>query len=152
MERRRFRGEKGIALVEFALITPFLAMLAFATIDIGRVYTMQHRLANAAREGAAFAQYYPGYVSSSGVCADPDNIRFHALSEDDGVTRGFTVAVKNMTTGATISGPCTTSGITGGTRVKVTVSSTFTPLTPFAKVFVGATKTIKKSDEVIVQG
>jgi hypothetical protein len=140
-------------MVEFAFLMPFLAILVFATIDMGRVYTLQHRLANAAREGASFAQYFPGKVSSSGVCADPENIRYHALNEDGGVAAGFTVTVTNMTTNATVTGPCLASGaIAAGTRLKVTVSATFTPATPIAKPFVGTSKTIKRSSEVVVQG
>ena len=152
MKRWRSRGETGVALVEFALILPFLALLAFATVDLGRVYTLQHRLANASREGAAFAQYYPGKVSNSGVCADPNNIRYRALSEDGGTAAGFVVTVTNAATGASIAGPCTTTGIAPGTRLKVTVQAEFVPVTAVAKPFVGPSKTIKRSTEVVVQG
>ena len=139
--------------MEFALLLPFLALLAFGTVDFGRVYTLQHRLANAAREGAAFAQYFPAQVANTGVCADPDNIRYHALSEDSGVTAGFTVTVTNVTTGVALSNTsCATSGIAAGTRIRVTVSSTFIPLTVVAKRFVSSPMTIKRSAEVVVQG
>jgi Flp pilus assembly pilin Flp len=149
--RKTHKDERGLALVEFALILPFLALLTFATIDLGRVYSLQHRLANGAREGAAFAQYFPGYVSSSGVCADPDNIRYRSLNENGGAST-FTVTVTNVTTGATITGPCTTWGITPGTKVKVTLSGSFTPLTPFARQFIGSPATIRRSEQVVVQG
>ena len=137
--------------MEFALFVPFLAMLCLGTVDLGRVYSLQHRLANASREGAVFAQYFPGQVSTTASCADPDNITYHALGEDQGSTSGFTVTVTNVTTGAAVTG-CATSGITGGTRLKVTVSSTFTPLTPFASRFTGSPAPVKKSTEVVVQG
>ena len=145
------RSERGIALVEFALLMPFLALLTFATIDLGRVYALQHRLANGAREGAAFAQYFPGYVSSSGVCVDPDNIHYRALNENGGAS-AYTVTVKNVTTGADITAACTTSGIAPGTKVKVTLSGTFVPLTPFARQFVGSPATVRRSAQIVVQG
>jgi len=145
------RDQRGLALVEFALLLPFLALLTFATIDLGRVYRLQHRLANGAREGAAFAQYFPGYVSNSGVCADPDNIHYHSLNESGGPST-YTVTVTNMTTGATITGPCTTSGIAPGTKVKVTLSASFSPLTPFARQFIGSPATIRRSAQIVVQG
>jgi Flp pilus assembly protein TadG len=152
MQSERLRGQRGVAMAEFALIMPFLALLTFATVDLGRVYTLQHRLANAAREGAIFAQFYPGQVSSTGTCADPNNIVYHALGEDSGTTRGFTVTITNVTTGTAITGPCVTSGITPGTKLKVTVAGTFTPLTFFARQFVGSPATIRRSAQVVVQG
>jgi hypothetical protein len=126
-------------------------MLCLATVDLGRVYSLQHHLANASREGAVFAQYFPGQVSASGACADPDNITYHALGEDGDGKSDFTVMATNVGTGAVIAG-CTTSGIAGGTRVKVTVSSPFTPLTPFASMFTGTPATVRRSTEVVVQG
>jgi hypothetical protein len=152
MALRRRRDERGMALAEFALLVPFLALLTLATIDLGRAYRLQHQLANASREGAAFAQYFPGQVSSSGLCTDPDNIRYHALGEDSSASSGFTVTVTNMATGLAITGPCITSGIAPGTKVKVTVSGTFTPLTPFGKQFVGSPATLRKSTQIVVQG
>ncbi|HZN13538.1 MAG TPA: TadE family protein [Acidimicrobiales bacterium] len=149
---RRARGERGAALVEFALIAPFLAILSLASIDLGRAYSLQHRLANASREGAAFAQYFPGQISSTATCVDPENIRYHALGEDGGVAAGFSVTVTNVDTGSTINGPCTLTGIAPGTRVKVTVTGTFRPVTPFGKQFVGSPATLRKSTQVVVQG
>ena len=154
MKARRLRGEKGVVLVEFALLMPFLAILVFATIDIGRVYTLQHRLANASREGAAYAQYFPGKVSTAGSCPDPDNIRYHALSEDAGGAANFTVTVAKVVAGvpdAPVTG-CALTGITPGTRLKVTVSSQFSALTPIANQFVHSPATIRRSTEVVVQG
>jgi hypothetical protein len=158
MKARRRRGESGVVLVEFALLMPFLAILVFATIDIGRVYTLQHRLANASREGAAYAQYFPGKVAPAGsLCPNPDNIRSHALGEDGGVAANFTVTVAKLTvlgdtiTETPITG-CALTGIDPGTRVKVTVSKQFSTLTPIANQFVHSPAWIRQSTEVVVQG
>ncbi|MBA3652661.1 MAG: pilus assembly protein [Actinobacteria bacterium] len=155
MNLGRCRGERGVVLAEFALIVPFLALMTFATIDLGRVYTLQHRLANGAREGAVFAQYFPWHVSNASgaaVCADPDNVKYHALNEDRGTTSGFTVKVTNVATGAEITDACTAPGPAVGTTIKVTVTGDFTPLTFFAKQFIGSPAKIRESAVVVVQG
>src|SRR5947208_11753700 len=57
MIRRKFnlRSERGAALVEFALVVPFLMMIMCATIDFGlAVYTLAN-LTTAVREGGRFA-------------------------------------------------------------------------------------------------
>jgi Flp pilus assembly protein TadG len=52
---RLFRSERGAALVEFALVVPFLIMIMCATIDFGlAVYTLNN-LTAAVREGGRFA-------------------------------------------------------------------------------------------------
>lgn len=149
------RTERGLAMVEFALVLPFLALLIMATIDMGRVYALQHRLANAAREGAVYGQFFPARVTNSGSCVDPENIPYHALQEDNGSASSFTITVTNLTTSGTVTG-CTLEGVSGsimpGTRLKVTASASFTALTPFAKQFIGSPATIKQSTEVVVQG
>jgi Flp pilus assembly protein TadG len=157
MTSRRRRTERGAALAEFALVVPFLVLVVMGTIDFGRSYTFQNRLINAAREGAAFARYYPAQVSNSGACADPENITYKALGEDAGSAAGFTVSVTNVDTGAAIAGPCIQPGGVGavspGTRIKVTVSGVFTPMTPIARPFIGGSSmTIRRSAEVVVEG
>jgi Flp pilus assembly protein TadG len=150
------RTERGLALVEFALLLPFLAMLTLTTIDLGRAYTLQHKLANAAREGAAFAQYFPGRVTNTGssLCTDPNNIRYHVNGENTSAS-AFTLTVTNMTSSAVVSG-CTGEGLTTsiapGSRLRIQTQASFTPLTPFAKAFVGNTPTLTRKTDVIVQG
>ncbi len=48
-------GVRGQALIEFALIIPFLFFLALGLLDIGRGYFVNHSILNAAREGARTA-------------------------------------------------------------------------------------------------
>ena len=51
----RRRRERGAALVECALVVPFLALLVLGTVEIGRLTRSQLALAQAAREGAQSA-------------------------------------------------------------------------------------------------
>jgi Flp pilus assembly protein TadG len=140
--RRTRRDESGVAAIEFALLLPFLALLVFGTVDVGRAYLIHEQMKNAAREGAAFAQNNPlaQWDDSSGSCTNPNNISYKANAENGG-----TALTIQVTVGSTVYGP-NTSG-TGhlicdvldsppgpGTNVTVKTSKTFTPLTPFIKL------------------
>lgn len=130
---------------------PCLAMVIFGAIDLGRVYRLQSQLKNASREGAAFAQFYPGQVATTGVCADPNNLRFAALQEEAAVGSKFTVTATNLATSQQISG-CNTTTVSPGTRVQITVSSPFRVLTPLVSAWTGSTIDVKARTTVVVQG
>lgn len=51
----RRRGERGVALVECALVLPFLLLLVMGIAEVGRMTRSQFALAQAAREGAQAA-------------------------------------------------------------------------------------------------
>jgi Flp pilus assembly protein TadG len=148
---RTKRSERGTALVEFALVLPFLAMLVFGTIDFGRAYRLENRLKNAAREGGRLAQISPLAVTNTGTCADPANITYAALHEEASAASGYTVTVTRLDTNATVTG-CSSSTLTGGTHVLVTVSAPFKVSTPFIGAIVGSTLTVSGKQEVVVQG
>jgi Flp pilus assembly protein TadG len=150
--RRRGAGEAGAALVEFALLVPFLALLVFGTIDLGRVFSQQNRLRNAAREGGLYAQYFPTQVTNTGACTDPNNITYKALQEDSGAASNFSVSVTNADAGSGIAG-CRTVTVSPGTHVKVTAArANFPILTPFIGAFIGNSVTLHGTAEVVVQG
>ncbi|WP_028571499.1 TadE/TadG family type IV pilus assembly protein [Desulfonatronum lacustre] len=48
-------GEQGVALIEFALILPLLALLAFVVIDFGRLFHARLIVTNVSREGGSIA-------------------------------------------------------------------------------------------------
>lgn len=52
---RSRRGERGAALVECAIVVPFLALLVMGSVEMGRMTRSQLALAQAAREGAQSA-------------------------------------------------------------------------------------------------
>ncbi len=60
---RRFKtlatGSEGAALVEFAIIMPFLVVMAVGIFDFGSVYVLKDHLTQAAREGARIAVSEP---------------------------------------------------------------------------------------------
>lgn len=53
--KRFCKNEKGQALVEFALVLPFLLVILFGIIDFGWIYYNQLAISNSAREGARYA-------------------------------------------------------------------------------------------------
>lgn len=77
------RVHRGQALVEMALILPMLLLLAFGTIDLGRVFYFQEAITNSARAGARYGSTHP---------TDTAGIRSHALDEASGIN-GITVNV-----------------------------------------------------------
>lgn len=155
MQRGRGRrgGSEGVALVEFALALPLLAILVFGTIDLGRAYLTWVRVKNAAREGAAYAQYFPGRVAPVGsACADPDNITHRARAEGSNDT-AITVSVRKQD-GSQLTG-CSTSGSglpSPGESVTVTATKPFTVITPIVQVIVGSPVNVRASVTVEVLG
>ncbi|HEX9180374.1 MAG TPA: TadE family protein, partial [Burkholderiales bacterium] len=51
----RRRGQRGQALVEFALILPLLMLVLFGIVEFGRAWNAKQVLTDAAREGARLA-------------------------------------------------------------------------------------------------
>lgn len=56
---KRGTGERGAALIEFALLLPLLLMLLLGIVSVGIAYNHQITLTHAARESARFAATLP---------------------------------------------------------------------------------------------
>jgi Flp pilus assembly protein TadG len=140
----RLLGERGAVMAEFALMLPFLAVIVFGTIDVGRAFTLKNSLTNMARQGAEVARANPYNLST----ACTPSITTVARREDTTVTNA-TVTVVNVSTGAVMtSSPCNTP-YTPRTRVRVRVSAPMLLLTPFVPTEDGGTITIANSVEVL---
>jgi Flp pilus assembly protein TadG len=148
---RRLRfGDGGAALVEFALLLPFLAILVFGVIDVGRLYGAWNETKNAAREGAAYAQVFPNQQRDyGGLCASPNNAEAKVKQElgDAAVSGTLTV---------TFSPPVTTcdpssGGLAPGTKITVKVSRQMTLITPLVRRLLG-TPTVTAQVAATVQG
>jgi hypothetical protein len=157
-ERRAHPCERGSAVVELALVLPFVTVLVLGTVDLGRVFRLQNRLVNSAREGGMFAQFRPLNVNSG--CEGGQNIVDRAVGEDAGLAAlpAFRIEVLKKDVGTGSLTPyvgCRTTpsvGVAPGDSVVVRVSAGFSPLTPVVSALVGSTITLTGSQEVVVQG
>ena len=155
---RRRSGERGTPIVEFALVMPLLALLVLGTVDLGRVFRLQSRLTNSAREGGVFAQFRPASVNAG--CDGGQSIVDRVLDEDAGLATvpGFDIDVlkKDAATGGltAYAGCGTTSSVSvaPGDVVVVRVRASFSPLTPLVSALVGSTVTLTGRQEVVAQG
>ena len=157
--RRRSEPEqRGSAVVELALVLPFVALLVLGTVDLGRVFRLQNRLTNSAREGGALAQFRPGSVDVG--CDGRRNITERALDEDAGLTAlpdlRVEVLKKDVATGGLTryTGCQTTSSasVAPGDVVVVRVRAAFSPLTPLVSALIPSPVVVTGSQEVVVQG
>ena len=132
-EGRIRRDQRGVALVEFALLLPFIALIVFGTVDLSRGFTQQNRLKNASREGAAVARLRPNQLTCAG------GIKEQVESEDAGLASlsGWSVTVLRES-GASVPQSCA-SPLPAGLKVPAgeTVIVRVTANLPLASPFVG---------------
>lgn len=147
--RRRRRGERGVALVEFAIVAPLLAVVVFGVIDVGRAYKTQAQLRNAAREGAAFGRNYPSNVEG---CASGGSIKDVTIAEDTDASPDFEVHVYNAS--GTELAACTRTADTPdpGEDIVVETSTTFDVVTPLVGLFVGDPINMRARARAVVVG
>jgi len=113
---------------------PFLALVVFGTVDLGRAYQLRNRLTNAAREGAFYGQFH---------ACDTSGIQAAAADEDPDLPAEGGYAVSTTTTACPAP---------GGSDLTVTASAEMDILTPLVAVFTGGTVTVSGSSTVVVQG
>lgn len=130
--RRSARGpgvaRKGVAAVEFAVVSPILFMLLLGMVEMGRALMVQQVLTNASREAARVA-----IVSSASAS-------------------GVTTAATNYTTNARVNGATATvspdpTAALPGTTLTVTVSVPYGSVTwvPLPKYLANAQLTASSS-------
>ena len=157
LRRRRKAGDRGVALIEFALVLPLLALITFGVLDLSRAYQLQNRLRNAAREGASFAQYFPEKRVAACGTGIGDSIEEKSTNEDEelGGVDGFDVRSFRIDSGGseTEYSTCQTqSTFSAGDRVRVEVSAKYEILTPLIAAVTGqSTYTLTGSSQVRVQ-
>jgi len=62
---KKTRKERGVELLEFALVLPFLLLLLVGTIEFGRAFYSYHILSKAVRDGARYLA--TSRISSTGT-------------------------------------------------------------------------------------
>ena len=130
--RRRFRGvrgfrsERGAALVEFALVVPFLMLMMCATIDFGlAVYTLNN-LTAAVREGGRYAAVIEKPIWQNTPAVAQDSVRNRVYNYIVGMNNGLTAAQTKAL--ITVSSP---DAVTKNITVQIT-GYPYRPVTPLA--------------------
>jgi Flp pilus assembly protein TadG len=108
-------GQEAAELVEFALVLPFVLVIAIAIIDFGRAYNLKQIMNNAARDGARFA------ASQSSNFADLSDT---SCSSGPASVCAIRDVVQNYVTNARVTSTCTLdTGPTAGTFPQWTFTS-----------------------------
>lgn len=152
-------------LVELALAVLPISMLAFGSVDLGRGYTLQTHLRNAARAAAGFVRSLPTQVaptpdpSGAGTCANPNNAQYQAANEEgptgsEVLPPGAVVTITDVTRGFTITGcgpDYASPPVVGpGDVLQVDVSAPFTLISPLIGAAVGSV-TVHGTVQVVAQ-
>lgn len=139
---KRTPNERGATLVEFAIIVPLLLLLLFGIIEFGRIITEFTTIRTAAREGARFATTVettggvPNYRNCSGIIAAANSKLVI------GTIESISVEWTDLAPGHTHA-PCTDTvsnnpgpnAVVSGTKVQVTVTSSFDSVVPIMEIF-----------------
>ena len=139
---RRLSGERGTALVEFALIAPVLFLVLFGMLDFGKAFNYWNVAQQMANEGARLAA-----VNSAGpwTCPDlspagslPDYIKCQAVTGE--LKDGGTFWLPNPARVCVQPAPGASSPPVAGDPIRVTVTATYNWL-PLVAQKIGATQT-----------
>ncbi len=125
-ERRRGerrRGERGQGLVEFSLAITIFLVLVMGVVDLGRAVYQLNGVTETARTLARVASVHPGATLGDSTEAAA------ALAAQRGVVPGLDTPTYTCVDldGSSVSGACRP-----GDWVRVSVDSTFIPVTPLA--------------------
>ena len=136
--QKRRRGERGAALVEFALAVPLLLVVIAGIVDFGFAFQRYEVITNAAREGARMATL-PGYTDTA-VDSYVRQYVQKGLSLSDSAmstvmpTGSVTVSYADLTVPAAVTGTMTVSTAT----VNVTYQHSWLLLRPMLSLLNGS--------------
>lgn len=143
LPRHGRRGDLGATLIEFAIVVPLLLLLLFGILEFGRVISEFTTMRTAAREGARFATTVentsgaPNYRDCSGII---DAVHAKAVI---GTVETVTIQWTGLAPGFP-SHTCTEAdptndpdpnAVVSGTKVEVTVTSSFDSVVPILEIF-----------------
>lgn len=122
------KGERGTAIVEFAIVGTFFFTMLFGTLELGRLLWVHNELANASRRAARYAVTHPADAFD-----DAARIAVYGKLDADArpIVPGLTVADVEVTSSSSQYG----YGMNNGT-VTVTINYTFTYVVPLIGTYV----------------
>lgn len=110
MKYERRRHQKGQALVELALLVPFMALIVFGLIEFGFMFNDYVSVVNASRNGARVAAHDSASTNVNSTVSD---------------------SAKSLLNCSTPTATTTQNGSNPTNSWTVTVSCTYTPFTPY---------------------
>ncbi len=131
---RIHRGETGQALLEFALVIPLLMLMVVGLFDLGYAVFVNNMISNAAREGArvGIIQMNTNADICNRVIAAAPGLNLScqpgSIDIDPSPTRDY------------------------GKPITVTVTFTYTPMTPLMGQFVGGGLRLSSSSVMVTEG
>lgn len=132
-------SQEGQSLVEMAVMMVVLLIIMGGVLDLGRMYFTYLALQNAAGEGAAYGAINPEW-EDNGDNADPNNITYRVQNESTGNLIDWS------DTTVTVDVPT----IAGGAPITVSVSYTYTVITPMVQVITGEEVTLRGTDTQLI--
>lgn len=126
-KRRRYRDDRGAAVVEFALVVPLLMAILLGTVTAGIAFNQKLQLSHATREGARYAASIPpnqAFVSGTWATNVRDLILARSAGDLDLTTGTVCVSLVEGSAGST-SEPLRV--VTTSTRAATYFSTTGSP-------------------------
>lgn len=140
-------GERGQALIEFALILPILVVLLVGVFDLGRAVMLSETLNNAVREGTRYAIVHG---STSAAPLGPATLTTPPAADNAATTivRRHLIAI-NSTVTIVMSWP--DGNANKGNEVQIEASTPFTPI--LSQVFTGGgfAVTLRSGSTMVIQ-
>jgi hypothetical protein len=120
--KQPLKGERGVALVEFALVLPLLMLLLVGMLDFGKAFTMWIDETHLANQAGRFAAVNKN-PAPGGTTVDADVTGFEDYMEDDGDTQELRDRFDEAGNGINVCFPNGTGAI--GDSVRVDVKATY---------------------------
>lgn len=126
---RRAKGDKGVALVEFAIVMPLLFLIIFGVIEFGNAFFQSSDVRHGARETSRLVavNYDPTIPSACSSVAAPNQQSCAIIVE----------ACLRMDAGSATTVSFTSTGKAVGDTATITVSKPLQTLTGFLDSFIG---------------
>ena len=139
MQAKKFQ-QRGQSFVEMALIMPILLLLLGGVVDLGRGFLILVAVENAAGEGALYGSVHPECLTddhATTICQGPESVSGRIREEGRPI---IDLTEANSVVAITIDGD---AAIVAGSTLLVTVTHTYTPLTPLGHLLWGDRATVE---------